>query len=296
MNPYKRLMQRLHNGEKIVIDGATGTEIERRGVPQVKHAWNGGGALSHPDILRQVHEDYIRNGAEIVISNTFATGRHVLRDAGWEEHFDLLNRRGVEIADEARANVNAEGVLVAGGITHWSFTSQHPPYDELHANVSEQANIMKEAGADLLMLEMMVDIERMLVLLDAAQQTGLPVWVGFSTKADDEGVIRLWDGPTLADAIAAIEDKDVPLVNIMHTYIQYIEPSLDVLDQHWSGLVGVYAQSGGYIKSKWLFDEVLSPEDYAAEAQKWLDRGVQVVGGCCGVGVDHIAMLNTLVG
>ncbi|MGB0385433.1 MAG: homocysteine S-methyltransferase family protein [Ardenticatenaceae bacterium] len=75
-------MQRIHHGERILIDGATGTEVERRGVPQLDNAWNGGGALTHPDIVRQIHEDYIGCGAQIVISNTFATARHVLRDAG----------------------------------------------------------------------------------------------------------------------------------------------------------------------------------------------------------------------
>ena len=119
MNQYLALMQRVHNGCRILIDGATGTEIERRGVLMVDNAWNGGGALTHPEIVRQVHEDYIRSGAEVVISNTFSTSRHVLNDAGLEEHFEMLNRRGVELAVEARTNTNTPDVLVAGGISHW---------------------------------------------------------------------------------------------------------------------------------------------------------------------------------
>ena len=55
MNRYQQLIDRIGAGEKILIDGATGTEIEHRGVPQLENAWNGGGALSHPDIVRQVH-------------------------------------------------------------------------------------------------------------------------------------------------------------------------------------------------------------------------------------------------
>ena len=57
MNRYSSLMERVKDGECILIDGATGTEVERRGVPQHKNAWNGGAALSHPDIVRQVHQD-----------------------------------------------------------------------------------------------------------------------------------------------------------------------------------------------------------------------------------------------
>ena len=105
MNRYEKLMQRISAGEKIVIDGATGTEIERRGVPQLDNAWNGGGALSHPDILREVHREYIRHGAEVVISNTFATHYHALEDAGVEDRFEDYNRRGVELAIDCGLDV-----------------------------------------------------------------------------------------------------------------------------------------------------------------------------------------------
>ena len=187
MTRYHALMQRLHDGDCIMIDGATGTEIERRGVPMVDNAWNGGGALTHPDIVRQVHEDYIRYGAQVVISNTFSTSRHVLRDAGLEKHFEFLNRRGIELGREARANMQTPNVLVAGGITYGSFTKTVPQPHQLQANIEEQAAIMAAAGADLFMLEMMADIERTLIVLAATQKSGLPVWVGFSCRQDEQG-------------------------------------------------------------------------------------------------------------
>jgi S-methylmethionine-dependent homocysteine/selenocysteine methylase len=296
MNRYQAFMQRLENGDRILIDGATGTEIERRGVPMVDNAWNGGGALTHPDIVRQVHEDYIRSGAQVVISNTFSTSRHVLQDAGMEEHFEFLNRRGVELAREARENTGASQVLVAGGMTHASFTTNIPTREQLQANAEEQAAIMAEAGADLIMLEMMMDVARMLIMLEAGRKSGLPVWVGFSCKVDDEGVVRLLHGPTLAEGLEAIKDKEVPLVSIMHTEVEYIEACLDVLDAHWSGPIGVYAHSGKFVDPNWIFDGIISPEDYAAAAQVWKQRGVQVIGGCCGIGVEHIELLGDVVG
>jgi S-methylmethionine-dependent homocysteine/selenocysteine methylase len=288
-------MKCLQNGDRILIDGATGTEIERRGVPMVDNAWNGGGALTHPEIVRQVHEDYIRYGAQIVISNTFSTSRHVLQDAGLEEHFEVLNRRGVELACEARTNMQMPNVLVAGGITHWSFTSRIPSRPQLQANAEEQTTIMADAGADLIMLEMMADVERMLIMLAAAQKSGLPVWVGFSCQIDEQGMVRLLHGPTLAEGIQAIQEEDVPVINIMHTEVEDIEACLDVLQANWSGPTGVYAHSGKFVAPNWVFNDTISPEDYAAAAQTWLGRGVQVVGGCCGIGVEHITMLQDIV-
>jgi len=295
MNHYHALLKCLHNGDCILIDGATGTEIERRGVPMVDNAWNGGGTLTHPEVVRQVHEDYIRCGAQIVISNTFSTSRHVLQDAGLEEHFEMLNRRGVELALEARTNMQAPDVLVAGGITHWSFTRQFPPHKQLQANTEEQAAIMADSGADLIMLEMMADVERMLILLAAARKSGLPVWVGFSCHLDEQGIVRLLDGPTLAEGIEAIKDKDVPLISIMHTEVEDIEACLEVLQANWSGLIGVYAHSGEFVAPNWIFNDTISPEDYAYAAKTWMGRGVQVIGGCCGIGVEHIALLEDLV-
>lgn len=295
MTRYEKLMARLQAGEKIMIDGGTGTECERRGVPQLEHAWNGGAALSHPDTVRDIHKDYIRHGAEIVISNTFATTLHALEDSGEAHNFVTYNRRGVELAIEARDQMQTPDVLVAGGISYWTYTDRHPPLDDLRASVTEQAGIMAQAGADLLMLEMMVGIERTLVTLEAAQSSGLPVWVGFSSKPRDDGVMALYNGDPLKDALAAIKDKNVPLVNVMHTDVLYVDDCLQIVEENWDGLVGVYAHSGTWDGQKWIFESTISPAGYADYSRKWLERDVRIIGGCCGIRPDHMAAVGELV-
>lgn len=295
MNRYQALIQRLDNGEQILIDGATGTEIERRGVPMVDNAWNGMGAMTHPDIVRQVHEDYIRCGAQIIISNTFSTSRHVLQDAGFEEHFEVLNQRGIELAREARTNMGSPNVLVAGGIAYLSFTGKTSPPEQLRANLEEQAVIMADAGADLIMLEMMADIERTEIALEAAQKTGLPVWVGFSCHLDEVGEPHLLYGSALLEGVKAIQNYDVPVVTIMHTEVEYIDACLNVLKANWQGPIGVYAHSGKFVAPNWIFNDVISPEDYASAASSWLQQGVQVLGGCCGIGLEHMQVLKDIL-
>ena len=71
-------MKKSKDKDAILMDGATGTEIERRGVTQLPNAWNGGGAMSDPDIVRAVHQEYILQGAEIIITNNFANAKHAL--------------------------------------------------------------------------------------------------------------------------------------------------------------------------------------------------------------------------
>jgi homocysteine S-methyltransferase len=288
-------MSRIATGEKILIDGATGTEIERRGVPQLDNAWNGGGALSHPDILRQVHLDYIKAGAEVVISNTFATHMHALEDAGEAEHFEAYNRRGVELAREAVDASGKSGVLVAGGISYWSWSKRLSTADKIGEPAARQARIMADAGADLIMLEMMVDLDRMAVTIEAALTCGLPVWVGLSCKPNTEGEMCLYNGDTLASAVEMVKTYDVPLISIMHTEVEYVDSCLEILKSTWSGPVGVYAHSARWVNDKTIFDGTISAQNYAIAAQGWLDNGVQVIGGCCGMGVDHIDALRPLV-
>ena len=99
---YSLVIDRINRGERILIDGATGTECERRGVPQVTNTWNSGAALSHPEIVRTIHEEYIDCGAEIIITNTFSSSRHCLRSAGVEHEFEDLTNAAVRLAKEAR--------------------------------------------------------------------------------------------------------------------------------------------------------------------------------------------------
>lgn len=295
MSRYDELLQRLNAGERIMIDGGTGSEVERRGAPKLDNAWSGGGALDAPDIVRDIHEEYIRHGAEIIISNTFSTGRNTLQDAGVEAQFEALNRRAVELACEARSRMKTPHVLVAGGISYWSFVQRHPPLEELAEGIAAQAAIMKDAGADLLMLEMMVDIDRMLVTLEAARTVGLPVWVGLSCKPNDKGEMCLYNGAPLAVALEALADKNVPLVNIMHTDVEYIDACLDIVERYWDGLVGVYAHSGVYKDGNWIFEDTISPSDFAHSCAGWVNRKVDLIGGCCGIRPDHMAAVKEAI-
>ena len=108
MSRYDRMMGRIRAGDCILIDGATGTETQRRGVPQLENAWNGGGPLSHPEIVRQIHAEYLLSGAEIIISDSFATHLHALVAAGEADRFEEYNRRAIELAVEAREKTGRE--------------------------------------------------------------------------------------------------------------------------------------------------------------------------------------------
>ena len=79
---YDYIRDKLARGETIILDGGTGTDIQRRGVPMSSSTWCAEANVTHPEVVREVHEDYIKAGADIIIANTFATSRPALQRAG----------------------------------------------------------------------------------------------------------------------------------------------------------------------------------------------------------------------
>ena len=290
---------RLASGEVILIDGAMGTELQRRGVPMDKVAWSAAAIASHPEVIQQVHEDYIRAGASITIANTFSAARHVLAQAKLGERVVELNRRAIELAKQARDSA-ADGreVLIAGSMSSFmpEDAKDRPIMpDVAFASYREQAEVLAEAGADLIALEMMHDVAFTVYALEAALATGLPVSVGFSCRLADDGETVLLrcddvDAP-FADAVNKVMAVGGTVAGVMHSDLPVMIPALETLRARWSGPLMAYPHSGRFIMPEWQFVNVISPEDYLVEAQKWVAMGVQIIGGCCGIGPEHIKLL-----
>ena len=290
------LRQRLDRGEVIVLDGAMGTELERRGVPMDDAAWSAAALITYPDTVREVHEDYIRAGADVIITNTFATARHVLEPAEMGEQFRELNTHAVTLAKQARENAAARPVFIAGSIS--TFTARYdysyePRAEKARANYREQAEVLAESGVDVIALEMMRDLEQTTYALEAAVGTRLPIWVGYSCKTTDEGTVVLWDGDhTLAEALEQIPTMGASLVSIMHTLSEDTPAALREVTSRWSGPLGAYPHYGEFVMPNWQFIDTVSPEAFAAEAEQWLKLGAQLIGGCCGITPEHIRLLK----
>jgi S-methylmethionine-dependent homocysteine/selenocysteine methylase len=290
------VQERLDGGEVLILDGAMGTELERRGVPMDDVAWDAAALATHPELVREVHEDYIKAGADVIITNTFATARHVLEPAGMGGQFRELNNRAVTLAKEARENVADGSVFIAGSISTMSAHDDHsyePRAEKARDNYQEQAEVLAESGVDVIAPEMMRDLEQTTYAVEAAVATRLPVWVGFSCKTTDEGTVVLWDGNhTLAEALEQIPPLGASVVSIMHTLTEDTPPVLREVTSRWSGPVGAYPHSGEFIMPNWQFIDMVSSEDFTTQAQGWLGMGVQLIGGCCGIGPEHIRMLK----
>ena len=292
------ITQRLTDNRPLLLDGATGTELEYRGVPMNDDIWSGLAIATHPDVVRQVHIDYIQAGAEVIITNTFASGRHMLRAAGVESQTAAINRQAAQLAHQARDEAAEHPVWIAGSIslmTAGDDNASMPSLREMHAHCTEQAELLAGAGVDLLILEMMRDIDYSSSAVEAATATGLPVWVGFSCACAQDGSLIL--SPTieqeipLSAGVAAVMAVGGSLAAVMHSDINITGPALAEVQAVWSGPTGAYPESGYFIMPNWQFVDIISPQAFVGKAMEWVAQGAKLVGGCCGIGLPHIRAL-----
>jgi homocysteine S-methyltransferase len=302
------LKERLASGELIILDGAIGTELQKMGVPMHEKVWCAAALRDHADSVRQLHEDYIRAGADVITANTFASARYVLEPVGMGHLTEELNTRAVELAIEARNRVNpGRSVHIACVLSRFGLPREFSDAKVKDA-FQEQAEIQARAGADLMLLEFLGGPMRWIVLAaEAAKATGLPVWVAMSAREDDRSkqvLLGRRDHPSspqqkvdpdvlFVDAIDSVTGVAGEALLVLHSYIRDIGPALRAARSRWTGPLGAYAESGDWISPNWQFVDVITPEDYRKQAQSWIDEfRLQIIGGCCGIGVDHIKLLR----
>ncbi|MDH3715127.1 MAG: homocysteine S-methyltransferase family protein [Gammaproteobacteria bacterium] len=287
------LEQKLGAGETIIIDGAMGTELQARDVAMHPQVWSATAAFSDPEKVQAAHGDYIRAGAQVIIANTFACGRHMLEPAGLGDIVGGLNARAVQLAGRARDESAQQPVAVAGSICEWVRADSGWTTSQLRDSFEEQTELLARCGVDLLVVEMAQHPQHSPMAVAAALQTGLPVWAGLSCRRDGEALVG-FDAPHHPfDAIvASVAGLDIGLISVMHSPIANTRDALAAVRSQWSGPLGAYPESGHFKMPDWQFIDIIAPPDLVEEARVWVADGVQVVGGCCGLSVPHIAALK----
>ncbi|MBV7338486.1 homocysteine S-methyltransferase family protein [Chloroflexi bacterium TSY] len=301
------LTTRLDNGEVFILDGAIGTELERLGAPMHGGIWCAAAIESHPHLVRQVHENYIAAGADIITTNTYASGRHALAKSGLEEKFTEWNTKAVALAHEGREEMAAERpIYLAGSIAPYDNWGKYDARS-IRASYREQAELLANADVDLLILEMLgTDADNTVIAIEETSQTGLPIWVSLSCL-DQPSSNSLYLGVRENSAAASqfnrgFEPFDAAIqrimavggsvLSMMHSEIHLAQAALSVMRENFAGPLGVYPNAGYWQRPNWTFIEGISPEFYCTEAQKWIDSGAQVVGGCCGIGPEYIRAIH----
>ena len=289
------IAQRFSDPRPIILDGAVSTELQRAGVPMSADTWSGLAAITHPDVLRDLHVRYLRAGAEVITANTYAAAPQHVAAAGFGDRAREINLRSVELALEAREAAANGPAWVAGSLSLMAprFRSANRQAPLEHAEgLRRQAEWLAEAGVDLLVLEMLRDIEWSTAAVDAALSAGLPVWSGFSCAVDERGALMtqgtVGEPMPFEDALRAVTGRGEALVAVMHCEIDDTGPGLDCARRVCEAPLGAWPNCGTIEPPDWQFVAVATPEAFAGTAARWVEEGVKVIGGCCGLGPEHI--------
>ena len=275
----------------VLLDGAMGTELDKRGLMGRSEA-----NLSIPADIVEVHRAYVEAGAQAVITNTLTMNRVYieLHNIGVDVHD--VNRTGVELARKAvdagqyvLGNMSSTGQLLEPFGTHTE--------DDFLEAFGEQAQILSEAGVDAIAIETMFDLREALCALKACKErTDLPVIVGIAFKTEDRGG-RTIMGASAADCAQKLTEAGA---DVLGANCGDIDPSqmaeiIGLLRKETDLPILAEPNAGKpkLVDGETKFD--MGPIPFAVGVGECLDAGATIVGGCCGTTPDHIRAVSELI-
>ena len=298
MSIIQQLLNRLDGNEVIILDGGTGTELQRRGVKTSLPLWSAQALLNAPEVVRELHVDYIKAGADIIKTNTFRTNRRTLAKVGLSDKDAELTKLAVRLVREAVEQANTSRDVFIGGcqapLEDCYEPSLVPADDDVVLDEHRRwSSTLADGGADFIFLETFNTVREARLALQAAHETTLPAVVSFVCDAQ----ARLLSGESLAQAVAAVEPFKpfAILVNCMQ--LTDITLALKELHTLTTLPIGAYGQGLGepHDDQGWAFtDKNNGIDEYCDHVGVWLKAGATLVGGCCGTNPAYIAAIKRL--
>lgn len=277
-----RFFDLLSASRPVICDGGVGTELHAR-IGKMDLSMDHLN-VTQPDVVRNVHTDYINSGAQIIETNTFGANRIRLAAHDIANLAREINLAGVRLAKEAAG----DKALVAGSIGPTGKLLE--PFgvislSEAEEAFTEQAQAFKDGGVDVIFIETMVDLQEATAAIKAAKATGLPVVSTMSFA--QEG--RTMMGVTPETAVKTLEDLGVDAVGAncgtgFHDMLGVVTAMLSVASKP------VIAQpNAGFpamVDGRLIY--MSSPAYMADYAKQFAEIGVSIIGGCCGTTPAHI--------
>ncbi len=282
-----------------LLDGAMGTELQRRGFDTGLPLWSANPLLDHPEAVLEIHRDYIAAGADIITTDTFRTTRRTFRRAGMPDRSEELTRLAVQLARQAREKFPGRKVRIAGSVAPLEDCYRPdlvPPEKELLEEHTVHARRLAEAGVDFLLLETMGTVREALAAARAARATGRETFVSFLCNPEGD----LYGGEPVAEAVAAVEPLGPAAFAINCVSPGLMERAIEVLKAATQLPFGVYGnvgppggEAGGSHDGGSMVCDV-DAEEYAGFAERWAALGAAFIGGCCGTTPAYIKRLSEL--
>lgn len=288
----------------VLLDGGMGRELQRRGLAAVTGTWSAEALLDHPSAVRDIHRDFIAAGAQVVTTSNYAVVPFMLARGGLEHHMDDMLAASVRLAREARAAAGRSEVRIAGALPPLA-QSYRPdlvgPPEEIEPLYRRIAAALAP-GVDLFLCETMSSVAEARAAAKAAAEFGKSVWVSWTLA--DEATGRLRSGESPGEAVAALDGLAVDAFMFNCCTPEAVSAALPALRAATGQAVGAYANALTGFKADYVIGAQggkdgetparvdLDPAAYLRFARDWRVMGADIVGGCCGIGPDHISELR----
>ena len=301
---YKLIKEKLDNNKLIILDGAMGSELEKNGAKMDKNLWCGTCSVEFPELVVKVHEDYIKAGADVITTNTYASTPISMRNYGMENSIKEFNQKSVQVAKKAIEN-SKKDIALAGSVSA-SGSYYKLGIKAMIPGFNEQLKILTDEGVDLIILEAMssqADIVQ--TMIECSMKSNIPVWLSISCVIDDKTKkIMLGYNDTLDSPPEVYENFEKSLnkfsklhkgpILIAHSDISVTGKAIEIAKKNFDGIIGAYPNVGFYEKPHWRSGDTIRPDDYLNQVKSWVKSGAQIVGGCCGVGTNLIKSISVL--
>ena len=289
----------------VILDGGMGRELQRCGAPFRQPEWSALALSEAPEVVVAVHAAFIEAGAQVITSNSYAVVPfHIGEERFASEGLELASIAG-RLARKA-ADASAHPVQVAGSLPPL-FGSYRPDLFQPERVTEVLTPLLQGLGAhvDLWLAETQSSLAEVQAIHGHLPSDGKPFWVSFTLQDEEtDGVPRLRSGEPVADAIEAVAGMGVAAVLFNCSQPEVIGAAVDVA-RSITGRLGVDIAIGVYAnafppqpKEATANDgldelrEDLDPLGYLEWAKDWQQRGASMIGGCCGIGPQHIAELK----
>jgi homocysteine S-methyltransferase len=274
----------------VVFDGAMGTLIYSRGV-FINRCFDEL-CLTSPDLIRSIHEDYIRAGADVIETNTFGANRIWLQGYGLAEQTVAINLAGARLAREAAGSET----YVAGSVgpcLRAGRVLEEAHRGQIISAIEECTQALAEGGVDALILETFTNIDELLLAAEVAARTGLPVIASFALATGDHA----WQAAAIAETISRLDRcPSIAAIGInCGSGPAPIFQALSTAIVHTAKPVVVMPNAGQpqQVDGRMLY--LATPEYVTSYGKKFIEIGVRGVGGCCGTTPEHIRDLARAV-
>ena len=297
----------------VILDGALATELERRGADLHDPLWSAKCLIERPDLIRAVHTDYFRAGADVATSATYQATFPGLQRRGIDPRAAAeLMRGAVTLAIEARDEFWAVAAnrrsrlrpLVAGSIGPYGamladgseYRGGYPVSDrELRDFHAPRLEVLAESGADILACETFPCLREALVLAKLLQNhPAMSAWISFSCRDGR----RNCEGEDIGECAAALDSgSQVAAIGINCTPPKYVASLLKRLRERTSKPLMAYPNSGeDYHAGTKVWQGHAAGEPVAAYAREWWEAGARLIGGCCRTTPEDIGAIRAALG